>query len=143
FAREHQMCMTVDESGDHTGVGAADPIVGVRRIRAPADPRDLCAVDHERRVGDDAERIAVAVRRVVGDQLTDVGVEDSHRDASTGTSIRSAMAEARSASTSGTVTCLRSTTTVRPSMITSVTSGAAAQKTTFSTVAPPPAVRIE
>ena len=40
FAREHQMCMAVDESGDHAGVGAADPIVGVRRVRAPADPRD-------------------------------------------------------------------------------------------------------
>ena len=53
------------------------------------------------------------------------------------------MAEASSAPTSGTVTCLRSTTTVRPSITTSVTSAAAAAKTTFSTVAPPPAVRIE
>ncbi len=53
------------------------------------------------------------------------------------------MADPSSASTSGTVTCLRSTTTARPSITTSVMSGAAAAKTTFSTVAPPPAVRIE
>ena len=143
FAREHQMRMAVDESGDHAGVGATDSIVGVRRVGAAAHPHDLCAVDHQRRVGDDAQRVAVAVRGVVGDQLTDVGVEHGHRAASTGASIRSAMAEASSASTSGTVTCLRSTTTARPSTTTSVTSGAAAAKTTFSTVAPPPAVRIE
>ena len=29
FAREHQMRMAVDESGDHAGVGATDPLVGI------------------------------------------------------------------------------------------------------------------
>src|SRR6185369_18054627 len=137
------MCMAVHESGDHAGVGAADPVVGVGRLRAPADPRDLGAIDHQRRVGDDAEWIAVAVGGVVGDEFADVGVKHGHRVASSEASIRSAIADASSAPTSGTVTCLRSTTTARPSTTTSVTSGAAAAKTTFSAVAPPPAVRIE
>ena len=50
---------------------------------------------------------------------------------------------ARAAPISGTDTCRRSATTRLPSMITSVTSAADAANTTFSTVAPPPAVRID
>src|SRR5258705_1510628 len=137
------MRMTVDESGDHAGVGTTHSIVGIGSIGAAAQPHDLGAVDDQCRVGDDAQRATIAVGGVIGDELADVGVEHGHRAASTEASIRSAMADASSTSTSGTVTCLRSTTTARPSTTTSVTSGAAAAKTTFSTVAPPPAVRIE
>src|SRR5262245_29328774 len=119
------MGMAVDESRNHAGITATDPLVGVGCLGATANPRDLCAVDDDGRVGDDAERVAVGVRRVVGDEFPDVGVEDGHR-----LSIRSEMAEASSASTAGTVACLRSTTTARPSTTTSVTSGAAAANTT-------------
>src|SRR4051812_40943584 len=135
--------MAVDESGDHGGVVAADPTVGVGRVGAVAHPHDLGAVDDQRCVCDDAQRVAVAVGGIVGDELVDVGVEHGHCWASIGASMRSAMAAASSASASGTVTCLRSTTTAPPSTTTSVMSGDAAAKTTFSTVAPPPAVRIE
>ncbi len=74
FACEHQMRMAVDESGDHAGVLAADPMVGVGRVGASAHPwRCAGADDHQRGVGDDAERVAIALGGVVGDELADVG----------------------------------------------------------------------
>ncbi len=87
------MRMAVDESGDHAGARAADPFVGIGGVCAPADPGDLGTVDDQRRIRDDAERVAVAVRRVVGDELTDIGVEHGHRVASIAASIRSVMAD--------------------------------------------------
>ena len=109
--------------------------LGGGRLALRPDPRDPIAVDDHRGPVVMTERRPVTLRRVVRHQLADVVVENGHRT--------HPMACASASPISGNVLCRPSLTTCRPSTITSVTSAADAANTTFSTVAPPPAVRTD
>src|SRR5262249_10220841 len=90
-AGEHQVAVAVDEAGEHGAAARADDLVGGGGRGGRADPADPGAVDDQRSVAEDAEKMVssgmVLYRTIsygtvpfgiVRDELTDVGDQDGH-----------------------------------------------------------------